>query len=61
MKGFYSLDNKKMDEVRNRTLETAKKALWEEFIQYYYEAYSIALINRDKRLKKTPENTSNTF
>ena len=50
-----------MDEVRNRALETSKKALWEEFIQYYYEAYSIALINRDKRLKKTPENTSNTF
>ena len=58
---FISLNNKKMDEVRNRALETSKKALWEEFIQYYYEAYSIALINRDKRLKKTPENTSNTF
>lgn len=58
---FISLNNKKMDEVRNRALEISKKALWEEFIQYYYEAYSIALINRDKRLKKTPENTSNTF
>lgn len=48
---FVQFDKKEMDVVRTEALETSKKALWEEFIQYYYEAYAIALKNRDRRMK----------
>lgn len=41
-----------MKEMRKKALEISQKALWEEFIQYYYEAYHISLKNRDKRLKE---------
>jgi len=47
---FYKTDE--ANEMRNNALDTSKKALWSEFIQYYYKAYNIALTNRDKRLKQ---------
>lgn len=35
---------------RENALEISKKALWSEFIGYYYDAFHTALNNRDKRL-----------
>ena len=43
-----------MDDARKRAFITSKKALWSEFIQYYYEAYSRALEKRNKRIKNLP-------
>ena len=34
---------------RKRAAEVAEQALWKHFIQYYYEAYDIALRNAMKR------------
>ena len=45
--------NKSEDEVkviRRRAGQVAEQALWKYFIQYYYEAYDIALRNAMKRL-----------
>lgn len=39
-------------ETRQNALKTASCAEWENFIKYYMKAYSIALCNRNKRLKK---------
>lgn len=35
--------------VRKEAYDISRKALWGEFIHYYFEAYNIALKNRDKR------------
>ena len=35
--------NKEVKEIRKRAAEVAEQALWKHFIQYYYEAYDIAL------------------
>ena len=48
---FANYSTTEADKVRKQALETSKRALWNEFIQYYYQAYDIALTNRDKRLK----------
>lgn len=48
---YSSLDSKKQDAVRKKASKLAEKALWKHFISYYYEAYNIALNNRNKRLK----------
>ena len=49
---FANNSTTEADKVRKQALETSKRALWNEFIQYYYQAYDIALTNRDKRLKR---------
>lgn len=49
---FANYSTTEADKVRKQALETSKRALWNEFIQYYYQAYDIALTNRDKRLKR---------
>ena len=36
--------------IRKRAADVAEKALWKHFIQYYYEAYDVALRNAAKRL-----------
>ena len=36
-------------EIRKRAADVAEQALWKHFIQYYYEAYDIALRNALKR------------
>ena len=35
--------NKEVKEIRKRAAEVVEQALWKHFIQYYYEAYDIAL------------------
>ena len=51
---FLNQNKKEMDDARKRAFITSKKALWSEFIQYYYEAYSMALEKRNKRIKNLP-------
>ena len=51
---FLNQNKKEMDDARKRAFITSKKALWSEFIQYYYEAYSRALEKRNKRIKNLP-------
>ena len=36
-------------EIRKRAAQVAEQALWKHFIQYYYEAYDLALRNSMKR------------
>ncbi len=47
---YSALDSKKQNAVRKKAESLSEKALWKHFIQYYYEAYNIALRNRNKRL-----------
>jgi len=46
---FSTMDKKQVDECRRRAGELSKKALWSEFIQYYHEAYDIALRKAEAR------------
>ena len=47
---YSALDSKKQEAARKKAAKLAEKALWKHFISYYYEAYNIALTNRNKRL-----------
>jgi glycosyltransferase involved in cell wall biosynthesis len=47
---YSALDRKKQNAVRKKAANLSEKALWKHFIAYYYEAYNIALRNRNKRL-----------
>ncbi len=49
---FASFDQIEVDLVRKKAAIIAEKALWKHFIQYYNQAYSIALENKNERLKK---------
>ena len=49
---FSSMTEKQVDECRKKAGELSKKALWSEFIQYYYEAYDIALRRAAERMAK---------
>ena len=40
---------KEIETIRKRAAAVAEQALWKHFIQYYYEAYDIALRNAMKR------------
>ena len=40
---------KEIETIRKRAAAVAEQALWKHFIQYYYEAYDIALCNAMKR------------
>ena len=46
---YSQLSQKQVDACRKKAFELSKKALWKEFIKYYYEAYDIAL--RKARLR----------
>jgi len=46
---FSSLPESEIRETRKKAAEIAEKALWKHFIQYYYEAYDIALRSAEKR------------
>ena len=46
---FADKSEKEVKEIRKRAAEVAEQALWKHFIQYYYEAYDIALRNALKR------------
>ncbi|NDV66845.1 glycosyltransferase [Bacteroides sp. 224] len=47
---FFSLKTEtEVKEIRKGAVAIAEQALWKHFIQYYYEAYDIALRNAEKR------------
>ena len=46
---FSSLSQKEIDACRKNADALSKKALWSEFIKYYYEAYDIALRKSEER------------
>ncbi len=48
---FSAMSKKQVDECRKHADELSKKALWSEFIKYYYEAYDIALRKAEERMK----------
>ena len=48
---FSNFTKKQVDEARKHAEELSKKALWSEFICYYYEAYDIALRKAEERMK----------
>lgn len=49
---FSAKSQKEVDAARKCAAVVAEQALWKHFIQYYYEAYDIALRNAMKRLLK---------
>ena len=49
--GFSAMNKKQIDACRKNAGELSKKALWSEFIKYYYEAYDIALGKAEERKK----------
>ena len=48
---FSGMTKKQMDVCRKNADALSKKALWSEFIKYYYEAYDIALQKAEDRKK----------
>ena len=46
---FSNMPKKQVDACRKNAGELSKKALWSEFIKYYYEAYDIALGKAEER------------
>ena len=46
---FSAMTKKQVDECRKHADELSKHALWSEFIQYYHEAYDIALRKAEER------------
>ena len=48
---FSNMPKKQVDACRKNAGELSKKALWSEFIKYYYEAYDIALGKSEERKK----------
>ena len=49
---FSAMSQKEVDECRKKADVLSKKALWSKFIEYYYEAYNIALRKAAERIKK---------
>ena len=47
---FSALKDSEIKKIRKNAADIAEKALWKHFIQYYYEAYDIALRNAQKRI-----------
>jgi len=50
---FSTLDKKQVDECRKHAGQLSEKALWSKFIEYYYEAYDIALRKAAARMNET--------
>ncbi|HJD76123.1 MAG TPA: glycosyltransferase, partial [Bacteroides reticulotermitis] len=46
---FSTKTEDEVEEMREHASKVAEQALWKHFIQYYYEAYDIALRNAKKR------------
>ena len=51
IRSYSEMDNKAANKIRTRACKLSEKALWNEFIEAYYEAFSIAIQNKKKRLK----------
>ena len=49
---YSNFTQKQIDTARKNAGELSKKALWKEFIKYYYEAYDIALRRAEERKNK---------
>lgn len=49
MAEYSNFTQKEIDSARKKADALSKKALWTEFIQYYYEAYDIALAKAEER------------
>jgi glycosyltransferase involved in cell wall biosynthesis len=49
---FSNMTKKQIETCRKNADALSKKALWREFIQYYYEAYDIALRKAEERKQK---------
>ena len=49
---FSSFTKKQVDDCRKKAEALSKKALWSEFVKYYYEAYDIALRKAEERINK---------
>jgi len=49
---FSNMTKKQIDECRKNADALSKKALWSQFIKYYYEAYDIALRKAEARQTK---------
>ena len=49
---FMSMTPQKVTVLRKKAADIANKALWKNFILYYYEAYQVAMENAAKRLCK---------
>ena len=52
---FSSMSKTSVDACRKAAEALSKKALWKEFIKYYYEAYDIALRKAEERFQKQIE------
>ena len=48
---FSGFTKKQVEDARKNAEALSKKALWKEFIQYYYQAYDIALRKAEERQK----------
>lgn len=49
---FVSKTDSERKKISKKVYQIAQNALWEHFITYYYEAFSIALNNKNKRVKQ---------
>ena len=49
---FSNMNKKQVDACRKNASLLSKKALWSEFIKYYYQAYDIALSKAEERVKE---------
>ena len=49
---YASWDKKTVDAARKNAAALAEKALWKHFIQYYFEAYDIALRKAELRKER---------
>ena len=49
---FSCMTKKEVDECRKQADALSKKALWSEFIKFYYEAYDIALRKAAARMSE---------
>lgn len=50
---FLNKNKSETATIRSNAFQSSKKMLWEQFIQYYFEAYHIALKKRNNRLNDT--------
>ena len=48
---FSTMTKKQVDACRKNAGDLSKKALWSEFVKYYYKAYDIALTKAEMRIK----------
>jgi len=54
--GFSSCKPAQIKKARSNADRLSKKALWSQFIKYYYEAYDFALRRAEERNKKLTVN-----